>query len=88
MRFAPSRPEPAATLFALAAAAFACCLQGARAAPPREINSIGTEMSPRISECLIRREPALIHRWLRTLPGSAEESRLVTSAEPRFPACF
>jgi hypothetical protein len=59
-----------------------------RADPPREINSQAKEMSPRISQCLIRREPALIDRWLRTLPGSTAESRLFRSAEPRFPPCF
>jgi hypothetical protein len=45
-------------------------------------------MSPRISQCLIRRHPGLVDRWLATLPGSGAESRLVRSAEPRFPACF
>lgn len=46
------------------------------------------EMSPAVSRCLIQREPALVDRWLRTLPGSLEEDRLVSRAEPRFPACF
>jgi hypothetical protein len=80
-------------LHGLAPLAYAGAVAGlspspARADPPREINSLATQMSPRISQCLIRRQPALIERWLRTLPGSAAESRLVRSAEPRFPACF
>lgn len=88
MRFRRSRLGPAASLFALAAAVPAGFLAGADAAAPREINSIATEMSPRISKCLIQRDPALIGRWLRTLPGSAEENRLVAAAEPGFSACF
>jgi hypothetical protein len=88
MRFRRSRLGPAASLFALAAALPAGFLAGADAAAPREINSIATEMSPRISKCLIQRDPALIGRWLRTLPGSVEENRLVAAAEPGFSACF
>lgn len=88
MRFALSTPGRAAALLGLAAAAIAFFLSWVRAAPPREINSLAREMSPRISQCLIRREPALIDRWLRTLPGSPLEERLVRSAEPRFSPCF
>ena len=87
----PLRRIAGAALAGLAAglaASAAPAPAAAQPAPPREINSLATEMSPRISRCLIRREGGLIERWLRTLPGSAAESRLVRSAEPRFPACF
>ncbi|MGA9582859.1 MAG: hypothetical protein WBR13_12915 [Allosphingosinicella sp.] len=87
MRFAPYGPRRSALLLALAAVIAVPPAQ-ARPEPPREINSLATQMSPRISKCLIRREPALIDRWLRTLPGSAAEARLFRSAEARFPPCF
>lgn len=88
MRLALFRPGRAALLGVATAAVAAFPSWGARAAPPREINSQATQMSPRISQCLIRREPAVIDRWLRTLAGSVEEDRLFRSAEPRFPPCF
>jgi hypothetical protein len=91
MRSQSRRRIAAAGLAGLAAGFAAPAASGSGAGPPpppREINSLATEMSPRISRCLIRREGGLVERWLRTLPGSAEEARLVRSAEPRFPACF
>ncbi|HYI40374.1 MAG TPA: hypothetical protein VE053_08655 [Allosphingosinicella sp.] len=88
MRFAPLRLGRPALLFGLAAAMVGASASGAGKVPLREINSLAREMSPRISQCLIRREPALIDRWLRTLPGSTEEERLFRAAEPRFSPCF
>jgi hypothetical protein len=85
MRFARLQPAIPRLMTALA---LACGSGGARSAPPVGIGTLATEISPRISRCLIRREPALIERWLRTLPGSPEEDRLVRNAEPGFPACF
>lgn len=61
---------------------------GLEAAEPRGIGTLAKDMSPPIARCLIRREPELVQRWLRTLPGTAEENRLVIKAQPRFPACF
>jgi len=72
----------------LAAAAGACASAAAWAAPPVGIKTLASEMSPVVSRCLIRREPALVDRWLRTLPGSSQEERLVRGAEAGFPACF
>ena len=86
MRIPLLAPGRAALILGLAAAASPA--PGAPAVPPREINSQARQMSPRISQCLIRREPALIGRWLRTLAGSSEEERIFRSAEPRFPPCF
>jgi hypothetical protein len=86
-----SRRRLAGALAGLAAGLAAPAVPAAPAArpePPREINSQATRMSPRISQCLIRREPALVDRWLRTPAGSSAEERLFRSAEPRFPPCF
>jgi hypothetical protein len=77
--------------FGLGAAALASAAFGAApsaAEPPRAIGELARPMWPPVARCLIEREPAMVEDWLRTLPGSAEEERLVRSAEPRFPACF
>lgn len=73
---------------AAAVAALAGSSAGAAPAPPRAIGYLANEMSPPVARCLLRREPALVDRWLKTLPGSPQETRLVRSADPRFPACF
>jgi hypothetical protein len=70
-----------------AAAAASTCL-GAFAPAPRAIGTLAQDISPPVARCLIRREPALVDSWLRTLPGSPEEARLVRGGEARFPACF
>lgn len=61
---------------------------GAFAPAPRAIGTLAQDISPPVARCLIRREPALVDSWLRTLPGSPEEARLVRGGEARFPACF
>src|SRR5688500_8385246 len=61
---------------------------GAWAPAPRGIGTLAQDISPPVARCLIRREPALVESWLRTLPGSAEEVRLVRGGAARFPACF
>jgi hypothetical protein len=38
--------------------------------------------------CLIERNPEIVDSWLKTLPGSKAEARIVRAAEPRFSACF
>jgi len=58
------------------AAALAFPTVAVHAAPPVGIKTLAQEMSPPIARCLIRREPALVERWLRTLPGSVWEERL------------
>jgi hypothetical protein len=87
----PDRAGNIGTILRLAtalAAALAGYCTSAASAPPRGIGTLAREMSPPVSRCLIQREPALVDAWLRTLPGSPEEERLVRRAEPRFPACF
>lgn len=95
MRLVLSMPAPGGHLVALlncAAAAVAGAVMGcsgtASATPPVGIGTLTREMSPEISRCVIRREPALVDRWLRTLPGSSQEARLVRGAEAGFTACF
>jgi hypothetical protein len=78
----------ARTSLLLATAALAFGSGSVRAAPPVGIKTLAQDMWPPISRCLIRREPELVDRWLRTLPGSSREDRLVRSAEAGFPACF
>jgi hypothetical protein len=72
---------------AVAACAIGACCGNAPAAP-RAIGTMAREMLPPVARCLIQREPALVGSWLRTLPGSPEEARIVRRAEPRLPACF
>ncbi|HEX8308165.1 MAG TPA: hypothetical protein VF645_07060 [Allosphingosinicella sp.] len=88
VRRQPAHAGDAGTLVKLAAVALAFCSGSVGAAAPVGIGTLSNEMSPRVSRCLIRRDPALVGRWLRTLPGSPEESRLVRSAESGFTACF
>jgi hypothetical protein len=87
--FQPDRAGNVGTALRIAvAAAVACSSFNARSAPPVGIKILATDMSPRISRCLIRREPEMVGRWLRTLPGSSWEARLVRGAEAGFAACF
>jgi hypothetical protein len=87
VRSKPAQTGNRRTLLGLAAAVALCC-PGLGAAAPVGIGTLSNPMSPRVARCLLRRDPALANRWLRTLPGSSEENRLVRGAESGFTACF
>lgn len=62
--------------------------QMAVAQPTRPIGYLQEFMSPRIARCLIERDPEVIVKWLRLLPGSRNETRFVRKIDVRFSACF
>lgn len=84
LRAAGALPALAAGLAPLAA----LLADPVRAEAPREIGTLVQEMSPPVARCVIRRDRSMVEAWLRTLPGSPEEARIVRRAEPRFPPCF
>lgn len=92
LQLKPRRVAGAGIAPGLAAASVAAALAfpsaGLGAPPPVGIGTLAREMSPSVARCLIQREPALVEAWLRTLPGSSKEARLVSGADARFPACF
>jgi hypothetical protein len=58
------------------------------AQPTRPIGYLQEYISPRIARCLIERDPEVIAKWLRLLPGSRDEVRWFRKVDVRFDACF
>jgi hypothetical protein len=61
---------------------------GAIGAPPPPQERHQLRMRPESAQCIIRRHGAFVQAWLKTLPGTDAEKRLVRPAESYFTSCF
>jgi hypothetical protein len=60
----------------------------ATAAPPPLQERHQLRMKPESAQCIIRRHGTFVQAWLRTLPGTEAEKKLVQPAESYFTSCF